>query len=78
MKLNIYTLYLPSVECTSSTMCEGGHFCNFINGDSGYCETCLQFASGITCNTLGPEGTGDLKPEGVVECKSRCKGNWDV
>ena len=56
-------------------MCEDGHFCDFVDGGSGYCETCLQLTFGMTCDTFGPEGTMALTTEGVAECKSRCKGN---
>merc|ERR1711871_904823 len=53
------------VACDSNDDCNGG-FCNFDNGDLGFCEPCYHFGSVEECKNSG------LPDAGAEACEHRC------
>ena len=54
--------------CRDSSECGDGAFCNFDNGNSGFCEHCPDLGGG-RC-----EDAGFNTQKGEYECKARCEG----
>ena len=54
------------VPCSSSEDCESGSFCNFENGDNGFCD-CCGAPSLSSC-----ELNSDLTLEGMASCQATC------
>ena len=63
------------MNCTSSSDCDGGKFCDVDESEFGFCEYCPQFENG-TCegSVMSQRGEGDSRTSklGAEECKARC------
>ena len=61
-------------QCRDSSECRrnGDGFCNFDNGNSGFCESCLDILSnGGSC-----EDAGFINQRGEHECENICGGTY--
>jgi len=56
----------PHEYCSSSVACRGSAFCNYDEGDHGFCESCKEFETSTSCFTDG------LPHKGAQECKDVC------
>ena len=58
-----------NVECSNTSVCAKGEFCNFDFYESGFCESCPQ--SGRVVNNIC-EAQDFLFELGTEDCKKRC------
>ena len=56
-----------NVECSNTSICAIGEFCNFDLYESGFCETCPSADADNAC-----EAEDFLHEVGTDDCKKRC------
>jgi len=56
----------PHEYCSGTVACHGKAFCNYDEGDHGFCESCAEFDSSTSCFTDG------LPHKGAQDCKDVC------
>jgi hypothetical protein len=56
----------PHEYCSNIVICHGKAFCNYDEGDHGFCESCEDFETSTSCFTDG------LPHKGAQDCKDVC------
>ena len=63
----LYNLKLCFIVCSNSSRCREDRFCNFENGETGFCLSCPEADQICTNQTF-------LSERGIQECQDICEG----